>query len=298
MAGEIASLVERARDPGAAIAERHEAFGELVSRFQDMAYGYAYGILQDSGWAEEAAQEALVSAYGHLGQLQDAEAFPGWLRTIVFSRCHRLLRDRRSAAEPLEVVRGLAAPRSDPSAMVEDHELGREVMGAVDRLPEHERVTTVLYYIDGYSQRQVADFLSVSLAAVKKRLQRARERLMEDLMDTLGQELSAQRPSKDERFRQEVQMALLMETAALNGQMAMLELLLVDGFDVNTRNSDGGTLLHWAAQKGHIEALELLLAQRADLQIADRSGRTALQVAVECGQRAAAELLRRAETTE
>ena len=63
-----------------------EAFEELIRRFQRMAVGYAFAILGDFQLAEDAAQEAFVEAYGKLAALREAEAFPGWLRKIVFKR--------------------------------------------------------------------------------------------------------------------------------------------------------------------------------------------------------------------
>ncbi len=48
------------------LTERHQAFGELVKRFQDMAYGYAYALLGDPATAQDAAQEAFITAYQHL----------------------------------------------------------------------------------------------------------------------------------------------------------------------------------------------------------------------------------------
>jgi DNA-directed RNA polymerase specialized sigma24 family protein len=65
---EIESLVRRAT--GAAPTERLAAFGELVERFQDMAYGCAYSILGDFHLAEDAAQEAFLAAYRGLDRLR------------------------------------------------------------------------------------------------------------------------------------------------------------------------------------------------------------------------------------
>ena len=55
-------LVGIIADPAATLAERHEAFGELVARFQDIAYACAYAVLGDSHLPEDVAQEAFISA--------------------------------------------------------------------------------------------------------------------------------------------------------------------------------------------------------------------------------------------
>lgn len=66
-----------------------------MRRFQDMAYGYAYAVLNDFHLAEDAAQEAFVEAHGCLPNLEHPQAFPAWLKRIVFKHCDRLTRGKR-----------------------------------------------------------------------------------------------------------------------------------------------------------------------------------------------------------
>src|SRR5438876_11477368 len=84
----LSEQIERVRSGDAA------AFEELTRRFRNLAFGCALSILGDFHLAEDVAQEAFVAAYFNLGQLRDADAFPGWLRQLVRSRAHRLLRRR------------------------------------------------------------------------------------------------------------------------------------------------------------------------------------------------------------
>ncbi len=88
----IEFLVITAADTNVALAKRLAAFGRLVLRFQDMAYGCAYALLGNFHLAEDAAQEAFLTAYRRLGQLRQPGAFPGWFRRIVLSQCSRLTR--------------------------------------------------------------------------------------------------------------------------------------------------------------------------------------------------------------
>jgi DNA-directed RNA polymerase specialized sigma24 family protein len=67
---EFVTLIRSAQNGNA------EAYSQLVRRFQDMAYGYAYAILGDFHLAEDAAQEALIEAYRCLPGLQEPLAFP------------------------------------------------------------------------------------------------------------------------------------------------------------------------------------------------------------------------------
>ena len=71
-----------------------EAFGRIVRRFQDMAYGYAYSILGDSHLAEHAAQEAFLEAYRQLPNLRKPEAvWSSHTGDIACDHCHRYKED-------------------------------------------------------------------------------------------------------------------------------------------------------------------------------------------------------------
>jgi len=72
-----------------------DAYEPVVHRFQDMAVGYSYAILQDRHLAEDAAQEAFISAYFDLSSLKEPKAFPGWFRRIVLKQADRIGRKRR-----------------------------------------------------------------------------------------------------------------------------------------------------------------------------------------------------------
>src|SRR5437867_5824209 len=157
-APELAAIVRAARSGDLA------AFGELVRRFQDMAYGAAYAYLGDHHRAQDAAQEAFVEAFESLQKVREPAAFPGWFRQIVLRRCGRQVRAARgghAAALPLSdaVVGALPAAEGDPALLAEQHEIEAAVRAAIAALPEHERLATTLYYIADYSQAEVAGFL-------------------------------------------------------------------------------------------------------------------------------------------
>src|SRR5215212_6269220 len=71
-----------------------DAFGEVVVRFQDLAYAVAYSIVGDAHLAQDAAQEAFIEAYLCLSSLREPAAFPGWFRRIVAKRGDRLVRGK------------------------------------------------------------------------------------------------------------------------------------------------------------------------------------------------------------
>jgi RNA polymerase sigma factor (sigma-70 family) len=172
----VASLVERARSGDL------EALAQLVRRFQAMAYGYAYSILGDFPLAEDATQEAFLEAYRKLGDLREPAAFPGWFRRIAFKYCDRIARGRRVATVSLDGLGEVSSKRPGPEEIVERREESDRVLQMIGSLPQGQRIATTLFYIDGYSQREVAAFLGVPVSTVKNRLYAARKRLKERMM--------------------------------------------------------------------------------------------------------------------
>jgi RNA polymerase sigma factor (sigma-70 family) len=166
-------LVRQAQQHGADDPKRRELFGELTRQFQVAAQSWAFGLLGDFHQAQDATQEAFIAAYQHLDQLQDPRAFPAWLKRIVFSQCARQTRRPQPDTRPLD--------EGAHAAEVDDTEVRELVREAIDALPEHERVAIQLFYIRGYSQKEIAEQLDVPLTTVKKRLQYAREHLREHI---------------------------------------------------------------------------------------------------------------------
>ena len=266
----LESLILRARDGDA------DAYGAVVRRFQDMAVGYGYAVLRDFQLAEDAAQEAFLEAYRNLSSLREPAAFPGWFRRIVFKHCDRMIRGRRLVTVPLQAVEGHAAREAGQAGELERREMRERLWEALDSLPERERTATLLYYISGYSQKEIAAFLDAPASTVKKRLFSARGRLRAVLFDVLEDSLREQRPSRHEDFAAGV---MEMLKAARAGDAARVKQLLErDPRLSHARDRLGNTALILAADSGHHEVAALLLMSgvQPDIYEAAAIGRTDL----------------------
>jgi RNA polymerase sigma factor (sigma-70 family) len=177
---EVTALVEAAR------GDDLEAFRRLVVRFQDMAYGYAFSLLGDFHRAQDAAQEAFVEAYRDLPDLREAAAFAGWFRRIVFKQCNRITRKKKVPEVPLDESLEIPSEMTDLAAAIDQEEMMDKVLEAIQALPDHERTVTSLYYINGYSQKEIAEFLEVPAKTVKSRLYSSRKRLKERMSEIVG----------------------------------------------------------------------------------------------------------------
>lgn len=174
---EIEQLVNNARNGRLSVEDRQQAFAELVGEFYEAAFRWAFTRLHDADLAQDAVQEAFVVAYQMLHQLKEPKAFAGWFKQIVLSQTYRLLRDTRPLTHPVDLNREMIAWEPGPVALVENDELKERVMTAVQALPEKEQIVTKLFYLNGYSQKEIARLLELPLTTVKKRLQYARQNL-------------------------------------------------------------------------------------------------------------------------
>jgi RNA polymerase sigma factor (sigma-70 family) len=276
----IGVLVTAATRPEATSTERGRAFGQIVARFQDMAFGAAYAALGDPHLAEDAAQEAFLTAWRELENLREPDAFPGWFQRIVRTHCYRMTRGKRLPSVSLDLIGDAPSGRnSDPAALAERAELSATVRAALSALPAHERQATVLYYLGEYDQRAIADFLGVPVTTVKKRVFSARKRLRERMSPYMEPEeivretLTAARPSNDALFARTVEL-----WAAVEGGEAQATATLVAADPALARvgTAEGTTPLHLAARLGHAVIVDTLLKASAEPNARDREERTPL----------------------
>lgn len=163
-----------------------EAFGELVERYRQMVYGFAFHLTGDFDAAQDLAQEAFIQAYLKLAQLREPKRFSGWLRRIVLNVQRMAYRRQKLVTVALEEKIEQLPQAAQPT----DVEV--EVREALGRLRESDRLALTLHYVDGYSCSEIADFLTVQPKTVKMRLARARRNLREEITsmveDTFKQE--------------------------------------------------------------------------------------------------------------
>lgn len=196
-----------------------DGFAFLVERFQDMAVGYSYAVLGDFHLAEDAAQEAFMEAYPNLHKVYGPEAFPSWLRRVVFKHCDRIRRRKTLSTTQLAEARSVASSDGNPEASAEASELEAEVRSAVSLLPPSMRLAITLFYISDYFQREICEFLGIPVTTLKSRLHRGRRHLRERMIGMVEESLQQNRPSKDKSFAVGVQ-------RGLRGCLQSLELVL------------------------------------------------------------------------
>lgn len=158
-------------DPGAAGAR----LGALFEAHGRMVYGVCRLLLRDSVEAEDAAQQAFLSAYRSLLGGTEPRDPAAWLATIARNECRTRIRERMRQPLSLE---------EEPGGMAESAEAvaGRradvaDLAAALGELPEKQREAIILRDVYGFRYGEVCAALGLSLPAVESLLFRARRRL-------------------------------------------------------------------------------------------------------------------------
>lgn len=151
-----------------------EKLGELILQSERQLYSTAKSILYDDQDCADAISETIVKAFSKLYTLRNDAFARTWLIRILLNECYNILR-RQSKVIPMENAQEYLENEADWNVQ-EDPDYS-ELYQTLNTLKEELRLPLILYYIDEYSIREIAQILEISEGAVQKRLVRAREKM-------------------------------------------------------------------------------------------------------------------------
>ena len=156
-----------------------EAYGRLVHVTQTMAYAVALSVMKDSTAAQDAVQQAYLRAFRRLGDLQDPATFAGWLRRIVITSALNMRRSRRWTFLCLDDVPDVPVLDEAETRWSEGQRL--RLSNALLTLTPDERQLCDRRYHGGWSMARLATNAGVDDSAMRKRLQRIRDKLRKEM---------------------------------------------------------------------------------------------------------------------
>ncbi|MGA9672127.1 MAG: sigma-70 family RNA polymerase sigma factor [Terracidiphilus sp.] len=152
------------------------AFEALFRRHQRAIYGWILRIVRNPATAEDLTVETFWRIHRAHARFDPSRGFEGWARRIATHAALDWLRTRRTECE---LPADLSAPAITDPAITE--EIRRKTTLAFDRLPPKLRIAAVLAVVEELPQKEVAEALGISVAAVKLRVFRALRLLRKDL---------------------------------------------------------------------------------------------------------------------
>ena len=181
---------------GRALAHDAGAFRAIMQKHNRRLYRIARGILRNNSDAEDAVQDAYVSAFTHLASYRGESALGTWLSRIVINEALGRLRSKRTTLDftSLDATRSkaeiiqfpLATASDDPERTMAQRQILELVEHATDNLPAAFRMVFITRVIEGMSLEETSELLDIRPQTVKTRLHRARQLVREQLDKQIG----------------------------------------------------------------------------------------------------------------
>jgi RNA polymerase sigma-70 factor, ECF subfamily len=168
------------------VDERARDLNDIVLCNRQMFYKRAFRFLGNAADAEDAVQDALLSACKHYAQFRGQARISTWVTAIVTNAARMQLRRRRGvylsleqqdAEDGLALSERLAASQPNPEELCRTTEAHARLLKGVSQLSPPLRRAFQLRDIDGLTTKETADALGVPEGTVKARVVRARRKL-------------------------------------------------------------------------------------------------------------------------
>ncbi len=169
----------------------HEAFEQIILKHSPKLYQVAYGLLGNRQDAEEVVQDAFVRAHRHIASFRGDASFATWIYRIVVNLSRNKYHwNRRRGSEktfsisspspgedPKEKHADRAIPEEGnrPDDLLDEVELEKSVLGAIESLPPKLREIMILRHVEELSYEEIGNLLDCKPGTVKSRLSRGRE---------------------------------------------------------------------------------------------------------------------------
>lgn len=167
------------------------AFAQLAARHSFQVWQLVNPNSRQARDAEEIFQDIWIAVWENIDNLREVNSFGAWLRKIAYTTCRRYYTAKTHASgEILQSAEQLAETIDrDALARFREMELRTAVTEAVHHLPEAVRSVAVLYYLELWTIKEIADELNLAVGTVKTRLRTIRSLLRTEFgLEDIGRE--------------------------------------------------------------------------------------------------------------
>ena len=163
------ALIQRCLD------ENEKAYGDLYNKYKDAMYTNAYRITNDFDDAEDVLQEGFMQVFKDLQGFKMRSTLGAWIKTIIVRTAIRKLKSRR-----LQLFERLDENYSE--TIVWPEQLNAEYLEkAISLLPDGFRTIFLLIEVEGYTHKEAAELLDISIGNSKSQLFHAKRKLQKTL---------------------------------------------------------------------------------------------------------------------
>jgi RNA polymerase sigma factor (sigma-70 family) len=160
-----------------------EAHYELYRLYARAMFNVSYRITGSEEDAEDALQEAFISAFKNLQSYRGDASFGAWLKRIVVNKAINILKKRKFELLPDDEQWDVAD--EEPSEEYKEELSIEKVKLAIEQLPDGYRTVLSLYLLEGYDHQEIAEIMGITESTSKSQLNRAKNKLRELLTTKL-----------------------------------------------------------------------------------------------------------------
>lgn len=181
-----AVLIEKAKSGDEA------SFELLIQNCKTKAYNTALRYLRDEEDAMDVLQESLIKVFRHLDKFKGDSKFDTWVYRIVVNTCNDYLRKNKKLRTNISFYRTdedgetmIEIPDTAPTPPeIFDAKLTTScVMSCLNEIPKEQKEIIILRDIQGFSYEEIGEILNCSMGTVKSRINRARQKLKQSILE-------------------------------------------------------------------------------------------------------------------
>jgi len=160
-----------------------EAMREIIARFKNPVYQFAYRLIHDAYEAEDVASEVFIKAHLARDSYKPQAKLSTWLFTIAHNACVSRLRKKRMfiawprKKDNSEELVDFESPDPSPRQVFIENEQDKVIKMCIQSLPFLQKEALILREFENMDYEQIAQILKKSLGTIKTLIHRARENL-------------------------------------------------------------------------------------------------------------------------
>jgi len=157
-------------------------FEEVVYEYQDRVYNTCLGFLKNETEAKDAAQEVFINIYKKVNSFKGESSLSTWIYRITVNICLGELRKAKTkkrwgsiiGTDSKSATQIAADPFYHPGVELENKERSAILFGAIETLPEQQKVAFTLHKLENLSYDEIGQIMKKSLSSIESLIHRAK----------------------------------------------------------------------------------------------------------------------------
>lgn len=167
----------------------NKAYRELVNLFSAKVINVCYRFLPEREDAEDISQEVFIEIFKSIKLFRGDAKLSTWVYRITVSKCLDEIKKRKRKKRfasfgrilHIDEISARLGGGTMPDKSVHEEEKFKEIMRALDKLPDNQRVAFTLSKVEGYTNKEISEILNTTAVAVESLISHAKRKVKSEL---------------------------------------------------------------------------------------------------------------------